>query len=233
MILFSCNERKLRKNEVIMGDFTNVDIIQYDTIVAGGYYAPISYSIDLDNDGVDDIQFACGISGSPAVGMIPYASVTCLHQGIQFLGYERNDTSFLNIDTSSYVDGYGVTVLVTRYNYSCEQISDDDSILSITPTFKLTPLENGDKITIEDTFKSDTVTLYSGSYGYPADYYQINEDTAMVEQTYFYRNCISFPQESVKYIGVRFADDSRLGWIKVNLFGSYKILVLESAIVSK
>jgi hypothetical protein len=231
LIFFGCeDDNNIKTSEIKIGDNSNMIINYYDTTLIGEYNVPKYFNIDLDNDGNDDIQFESELWGSPAVGQNPKSVIKSLSESIQFYGFHRNDTSFLNRDTSVYTGANDMVEIYYRYNYTCHQIDKNDSILKITPSFKLTPLDRGAVLKMGDTYKSDTITLINDWYGFPPSYYEINSDTAIIEYRTYYNDCDEFPLDNIKYIGVRFYNDSRLGWIKVSVFDKYKILIIESGI---
>lgn len=216
---------------IIVGNTEDVKIQYHEVTITGDYYDPEYYDADLDNDGTKDIRFESEIWGSPAVGQLGKSKILSLHDDIQIYGYYANDTSFVrrSIDTVNRSDNS-----VGIYNcleHSCYRVSNDDSVSSVNPSFKLVPLEIGDNININDTYKSDTIVLNDESYRFPASMYkQISQDTIYVEYSTFLNNCYTFPCDKVKYIGFRFESSSRLGWIRVGVFDRYKISIIESAI---
>lgn len=231
LIFFSCeDDNNIKTSEIKIGDNSNMIINFYDTTLIGGYNQPKIFNLDLDKDGNDDIQFESGVWGSPGLGQHPKSVIKSLSDNVQIYGFESNDTSFLNIDTSSYAGANNIIEIVYSYNYTCQQIDKNDSILRITTSFKLTPLDRGDILKTDDTYNSDTITMTNDWFSYPPLHYKINSDTAIIEYTTIYNCCNDFPLDEIKYIGVRFENDSRLGWIKLSVFDKYKILILESGI---
>ena len=233
LIFFSCKKKidnVMRTSEIKIGDYSNMIINYYDITLIGEYNAPKYFNIDLDNDGNDDIQFMSELWGSPAVGQNPKSTIKSLSNNVQIYGFQSNDTSFLNRDTSIYTGANNIIEIYYRFNYTCHQIDKNDSILKITPTFKLTPLDKCEILQVNDTYNSNTITLIDDWYSLPPSYNEINSDTTIIEYTTFYNDCNDFPLDEIKYIGVRFKNDSRLGWIKLSVFDQYKILILESGI---
>lgn len=230
LIFQACEkENPAQKPEIKAGAYADMIVKYYDTTLAGGYHNPVTFNLDLDNNGTDDLQFQSEVWGSLGLGQIPKSMIRCLHSGAKLLGVFTTDTLFLNRDTLVQEGFYPNTWEMYLINsYTCQRIEDIDSVLSITPEFKLKPLQRDEIITKSDPFNSDTLTLsQSGnSYYWPGG---ISGDTTIYEYVVQYNDCQTFPQETVAFIGV-FMDNERLGWIKISIFDWYKILIHESGL---
>lgn len=220
------------KDEIVFGDYKNMNVYYYDTILIGGYHDMRNLDIDINKDGISDIRFVSEVWGSPAVGQIPRSEILCLHENIELHGYFKNDTSFLNRSTR-IVSGPNNTVEIYEYyNYTCHRIDESDSILAIyEDRFKIQPKDKNEKLSLTDIFKSDSITLTNGGYGYPYWGEEHGQDTILYTITSFYNNCNSFPQDEIKYIGLKttIEDSEKLGWVKLSIMNKCKILILETA----
>ncbi len=236
LVLLSCEEKEdisVRKiSEIIVGDHSNMTINTYNKKLIGTYNVPEYFSIDIDNDSIDDIQFKSRLWGSPAVGNHPMSEISTLSDNVQIYGYQNNDTTYVNrdIDTSTYTETDCSIALYKTYNYTCHQIDENDSILKITSTNKLSPLDSGDVINTDETYYSDTFVFYNDGYTDPATGLSIINDTAIYIVKNYYNDCDDYPMDEIKYLGVRFKNDSILGWVKLKVYNGYKILILESGI---
>lgn len=234
LILVSCkknnNVLNNKQSEIRIGDYGNMIVNYYDTTLIGGYNSPLEYNIDIDNNGSDDIQFISELWGSPAVGSHPKSTIRCLHPDIQIFGFHINDTSFLNRDTSIQEGPNNTVEIYEIFNYTCHRIDNTDTILQITPSFKISTLERGDILKIDDTFNTDTIVLIDDWYSYPPTLIGENGDTTFYEYKKYYNDCNTFPIDETTYIGVKLNTESRLGWIKISIFDKYKILILESGV---
>jgi hypothetical protein len=233
LLAIGCEKDNHRSPEIRMGETCHMVIQYYDTTLAGGYNTPKGYSLDIDLDGIDDIEFISEIWGSPGLGQHPSSLVKCLHGEIQLFGRHTSDTLFLNRETY-YQEGPDNSVEAYMYhNYTCYRIDQADSVLKVTPAFKITALERGDIIGADDTYNPDTISLQDDWYGFPPSLKGISGDTTFYECVVFFNDCYSFPAEEPAYIGIRSVSDESLGWIRISIFDKYKILVLESAMQEK
>jgi hypothetical protein len=230
LLVISCEKDNNRSPLISMGETCHMLVQYYDTTVVGGYNSTVGYSLDIDCDGTDDIEFTSEIWGSPGLGQHPSSSVRCLHGGIQLFGIHGHDTLFLNRETY-YQEGPDNSVEVYEYhNHTCHRIDPTDSVLKITPAFKITALERGDIIRVDDTFNPDTISLLDDWYSYPPFPSGSSGDTTFFEYHVFFNDCNSFPAEEPAYIGIMSAGRQRLGWIRISIFDRFRILILESAI---
>lgn len=216
--------------EIKTGDYNNLIINFYDTTLAGGYHNPQTFNLDLDNNGIDDIQFMSEVWGSLGMGQIPRSEIRCLHSGVKLLGIKTFDTLFLNRDTIVQEGQYPHTwEMYLINNYTCQLIDEADTILSVNPDFDLLILKRGEIISKSQDFNADTITLASGPNNpYPMPGGSIG-DTIIYNYNISLNNCDPFPLQTVSYVGV-FMDNERLGWIKISIFDWYKILIHESGL---
>ncbi len=229
ILLFACgDDDDIKSPEIRIGERAGMIVNTFDTTLIGGYYDPSVLNIDLDNDGQNDLQFESIISGSMGVGHHPESSARCLHPNVQIYGTHTIDTTFLNRQTNIY-DGNPVEIW--KYSHSsCFRIDAADSILRTKSAFVLNPLDKDDLLDISGSFSADTIRLYRDYFGYPCDMEIINSDTTIIHCATFNYTCNNFPSDEIKYIGVKFENSERLGWIKLSLFEGYKILIMESGI---
>ena len=226
--LAGCEKYTSSRLAIIIGDDEDMTVNFYDTILAGGYYSPAVMNLDLDNNGTDDIQFESWIHGSPAMGQIPESMIRCLRQDVAFSGRFTTDTVFVHKDVIILEEGKGAYKKYIHYNYTCNRISDADSIVSLTPSFRIVPLERDDTIEASDSFHTDTLTLAAHWYSYPPEYVENAGDTAIWEYRTYNNDCHDFPLEKIKYIGFKL--DERLGLIKLSIFDWYKLVIHETVI---
>ncbi|MGF7139878.1 hypothetical protein [Roseimarinus sediminis] len=232
LFLFSCQEDQEPKSSIIKtGDYSHMQVNSYDTLVIGEYNEASSFNIDLDRDGTDDVQFESTIWGSSEVGYHPRSIVKTLHDDVQFFGYSTIDTLFFNESSYTRELKDGAVLITQTLNYTCHRKEENDSILRITPTFKLIPLDEGEQLSEDNIFASAIITMKNEGYTIPIAQYETSRDTFYNVQEQQMKDCFeAFPPEQIKYIGIKLENGSRLGWIKTGLFSKYKILILESAI---
>ena len=238
MFIISCNKEDDDNNnepvvtptEIEVGETENMLINYYDTTLIGEYNTLGTIKLDVDNDGNNDILLTSILWGSPEIGDHPRTTINCLNDQTELYGFNTNDTSFLNVHIK-IVNGPGSSVEVhERHSYTCHRIDESDSVLQITPAFKILPLDRGDILKLSDTFSSDSIVLTDDWYRTQQIVTGVSGDTTFYEYEVYYNDCNSFSSDEVKYIGIRMNDESKLGWLRINISEKYKILILESAI---
>lgn len=230
--LFSCDKDEIRKKEPItIGEYNNMIVSFYDTILIGGYYNKQVFTIDVDENSEPDFSFVSEIWGSPGMGQHPRSEIQCLHDKVKLCGYYTTDTLYLNRD--SLIDNQPDNVVVYRYfKYTCQQIDKADSVVTITPdVFNILPKERGDTLSFNEDYKTDTVELGNDYWGNNNSIYPKGTDTLVYEVVYHYNDCNIFPAEKIVYIGFKIEDEfERLGWLKISVVDLFKISILESAV---
>jgi len=227
------NSFRQNRSEVEFGNYTNMRVSLYDTVLIGSYNREEVLNYDIDDDDIDDISFESTVWGSPGIGQHPRAKISCMHENAQLHGYLKNDTSFLhtNINVNNGPDD--LVEIYENLTVSCHQWNESDSILNIEyDTFKLLANSKTEVFSSDDLFKTDTIVLTNSSYGYPAERIQISADTVKYIRRYFDNDCSNFPQDQICYVGIKLSNgkNERLGWIKLSISQKFKIYLLETAI---
>lgn len=228
IILTGCEKDKYKStriSHISVGNNHNMIVNIYNTTLS-----PLEFlSIDLDNNGVYDVQFEIVVIHLNAWNYHHKTLIKSLSSNLEIQGFYVNDTVFNN--TNTVIDSTGTPIRVHKYtNYTCERMSENDSIHSVSSVFILNALNEGEVIEIDNSFASSTLRVFeSPNLGTPYSS-GVNNDTLVLLHTSYYNNCTNFPLESVKYIGVKFVKESRLGWIKVILPEEDRITIVESGI---
>jgi hypothetical protein len=237
LVLFvSCkkdNQEIINTKEIGLGDYSGMIVSYYDTLIAGGYHDKRTFKMDLNNDSIDDILFISDNIGSLRFGAILTSEIACLHSNVALLGYEKNDTTFLNLVTS-VVDTTANNELVVnkQYKYSCLKTSSEDSISEIKRNiFWLIPKVKDENLFSSELFKTDSVELFADFVTY-TEGARVGADTIICSEYTYFESCENFPQDEIRYVGFKIKTNEieKLGWIKLLLFDDNKILILESAI---
>jgi len=215
-------------SSITMGDYTNMLVKQYDTMIVRDLFFK-SFTIDLNDDHIDDIRLASFNLNGPMMGCYPDngTSITCLNQNTSLASTLITDTVFFNFDTTYSSNGSTLIIFIGS-RQSCFRIKPGDTIISVKDQNKIEPLHLNNKISRTDHFASDSITITHGSTGcMPFPVYQ-TPDTIIYYSTTDLNHCFTLPDENVFYIGIKCQE--KLGWIKLLIFDEYKIMLLESAV---
>ena len=220
----------VRSGTVILGDYTHMVRQIYDSVIVFNG-KPAFLDLDLDHDNMGDIRIISDRWGSNGIGYHPVSKLLCMTNSASVSGFFRQDTMFMYANQTSYIGEDGKVHLDVQQMFSCTPMSDRDTILAIYPDmFKFSVLTTSDKINQETIFKTDTLVLSDDSYELPP-VTVIQHDTVMRIFVFNYKNCNTFPQEGVNYIGIRMrnGNEVRYGWIKLSITERNKIIVYETA----
>lgn len=215
-----------QKTAIVIGNYNDAKATPIgDTLI--GTLPSKHYKIDINNDGTDDIEFEAVMLYGPSTVQRPQSKVKSLHSNLQILGYVNVDTVFTYKDTISY----GVSPVSTNYRtfYSCYRNSSFDSVYNVNNAFKIINLSNGDVIEINDQFLSENTILEDTETSWGTSIGQ-NNDTTFYIASFNKKDCYSFPLNQEKYIGIKFKNTNKLGWIKLNLLEKHKVYLIESAL---
>lgn len=219
---------EILKTSIVVGNDNNVNITPIGDTLIGDYSYIKYYQVDINNDGTNDVEFESNIPYPLGDAPKPYTKIHLLNSNVELFVYSKIDTTFLTYDTTIQI---GSTRTFIHYNkrYRCNRISNSDSIVSSTPNFYISPIDVGFNLDVQSQFGSKIFNLVSNE-----DYYfnviYTSDDTSFVDVTNYKNNCYSFPLNQEKYIGIRFSNTNKLGWIKLNLLDKHKVYLIESAI---
>lgn len=191
------------------------DSIVHDLYVNPQFGGFMSYAVNVDAWGGDDLVFSILSDGGLGSGPHAVGKVWCKNDHIAIRSFQVTDTAFYNVDT---------IMGVVHCTWSCSGITSTDSIISIDPLrTKIVPLAVSDSLEFTDEFHTDTIPLFETNTTYSSGTGSYNY---VVTKN---RNCHLFPENVEGYIGFVLNEPtgpSRLGWIKirVNYTGEIKIL---------
>jgi hypothetical protein len=237
LLFLSCekdkNETNIQVDKIKLGNYSNMIVHNYDTMLVGGYHNFKFIDLDIDGDSVFDVRFTSEIWGSPGLGQHPQSKVYCLNTKCLVKSNLTNDTTFINFQTdTSYGENWSPVYIYNTTIYSCEKISELDSIIKIQPNeFKMEYLVSDDLINKSDIFTADTFTLSDEWYS-ALNYPLILNDTIINNYVHYHNTCNSFPSDQIMFLGIKIGnlDNEKLGWIKLGFIDNYKVLILETAL---
>lgn len=228
--LTSC-KKDPSQNKIIFGDssrmaVTKYEANQYQSDNFGQWY----YSIDLNHDGTDDVQFFMEDIGSAGLGHELVHTLKCLNENVELLGETIIQNKYYHVDSTFHTEDSISWVVGVYQTYSCEQMDEADSIVSTTEKFLLSANNANDSFDGTDSFMSTNVIIKNRSYFYPMGTEQIGNILYHYQLEYL-NNCDIFPMDEEKYIGFRInsGNKTRLGWMKI-ILNEDKVQLLETAI---
>jgi len=228
LLSYSCSkDNDASKSGIYAGENDNLIVVYHDTVLIGQYNKGFTYLIDLNVDDIPDISFGSEIWGSPGSGMHAQAVISTINEDFELLGLFDIDTLFRSKSVSFYTNEGYVSKYITN-TYTCKRLLAEDEILKVETVFKLLALDKGQLISDQMEFAKDTLNLFTDSSSLPPNFVGSIGDTSIYESNRYLGDCYYFPQDDIKYIGVKHRD-GRLGWIKIVLYDSFKIMILESA----
>jgi hypothetical protein len=233
VILVACENKSSLQSNIELGNYSGMRIQYHDTILIGGYHDKNTYQIDIDHDNENDIEISSNVWGSPGLGHHPEADIACLNQETYFKVERFSDTTYFNsrIDTFYDIDNHKVYIDNQIY-YSCEIIFGNDSIWRIADNEHISILDKHEEITVNSQWICDSVNLNQLGGSPIPEYISISDDTIVRRFVYSYNECKSFPNDFIRYIGIKkeLDDITLLGWVKLSISEYYKVSILESAI---
>jgi hypothetical protein len=212
---------------------SDIMINQYDTLLVGGYHNLLYFDLDVNGDKNPDFRLTSEIWGSPGLGYHPIALIYSLNSNCMIYGKSITDTAFFNRDSIIYYNDPSYKIVKYNiFNYSCKRNFQNDSVLEIKSNqFHITPLFKNDYINNSEFFKADTSILVD-SIDSNVSGFTISNDTAIWNYYNYDNSCNSFKNDEICYIGIKIKtmNSEKLGWIRLSISESYKILLFESAI---
>ncbi len=227
------------------GDTTGMIIKEPDSTSYNSNYGIGYYSIDVNNDGIEDAQLITKDVGSAGLGHANVITLKCMNDHIAWHGETIQQELYYHADSTSwyYIDPDfpqfdSIHVIHIDQIHTCERIDQTDSIINITEKFSIFDNNNGDELKKDDSFETAEVVLRNRSYeiGYEPTGWGTS---TLIHVTYYQRNnCDYFPLQEEKYIGFKYTSNDnteRLGWIKIIIQHDYDYyaILLETAIQQK
>jgi len=259
-IIPSCTkEPEVSNNPITFGDTTNMYVVKYDSSFLAYYkpyqdWSPYDYvlpnyvrseaSIDLDNDGTDDVLIESGggeywpFCSTNEYFSIHVCSSTFIrsNSSIRFYCdkvtcdvYRHSDTTILYIGDT--------TIMVTEIFNNYKPISESDTYSHSFGEDIYHPFNAGDQLPTEGFYLSGARAVYQ----FPCEndgFDRHSNDTIYYSAMYDIDDpSFNFPLDKEKYIGFLIEDygvPNKYGWIKFILIsqpdGTHRLRLLETAI---
>lgn len=227
-IISACTKDTIKTDTIVFGNATGMKITIPDSTTFHGAIGLSYYSIDVNEDGVEDLQLSTKLMGSAALGHGRVIELKCTNEHIALYGEIIEQEKYSHIDSTFwyYYEPYfpqydSICVIHIYETYTCERIDESDRILGTTEKLSLYDKDAGDTLCKDDSFSTFDVILKD--WGYTIDYDEPGGNGAdtIIYYTDFVKNdCDYFPLEVEKYIGYKYTDNDgteRIGWIKISL----------------
>ena len=194
--------------------------------------------LDLNNDGLLDVKIFGEYSYDeeilPNNDDVVSIKITSLSNTVQFFGFSNIDTLFSHNTKDIYeVNG---KIWVDDYEHvTCDRQDAGDKVHSVTEQVKIKALSDNDALYAmnnQNSFFSGEYTLFNKKRKeFP--WLQNSQDTVVRKIVTYYPECTLFPQSETKYIGYRFANDGRFGWLKIQITEDLELKLIEHSIQEK
>ena len=233
MLLFfaGCEKKEfIRSSTIIIGNNTNLHVSNVNANVSYHYNTPKTVCLDLNNDKKYDIKFTSYEWGSSGMGIHYDLDMIITNPNLQVMVKQTIDTLFYKKVTTSYTDNDNkLHININHYYFYSGTIKPNhDSIIKISSNNKLCLLNKGEQISLNTDFNSDDVKLYE-SPKILYQYYSSGADTIYHINTINFPNLPKIPYDTSSYIGFKFNNSNKLGWIKIR-FNNQPLYIDNTAI---
>ena len=230
-LFFSCKKKVISGPYLTLGDEESVEIEYMVTMILGVIQKPVKYAIDLNKDGMDDVEFWSGYVVGAGSGVNPVASIRTMHPSCGLLAFETVDTTFIHHTyqvTNSPSGGYAAIASTTR---ACRRETPYFVVESSFAVDNLLALNVGDIVDISSDFRSGIFELNSFNSSKLTPIQTVG-DTTYYELLNVINDCTNFPENTSQYVAVKLntPDGAKLGWIKFQFSEGNKIKLFEWAI---
>jgi hypothetical protein len=233
LCLLGCRQDPEVKPGLVFGESAGLLVTRYDTIIAGDYLTVVYLDLDVDRDGSADFRLTSEKWGSLGLGHYPKTQVLSLRPDCRIQSLLLADSVFFYGDTSVYTMPDSTVVVKAYRSYNCAKYAVYDSMIRVgLPKNRIAVRHKGDLLQSFGTYVADTLLLNEGNLVevLPA---RRSNDTIYETTVSSDYDCYHFPNDEVAYIGVTLSANGheRAGWIKLNITGNLRILLLETAIL--
>lgn len=226
IIFIACSKDRFENRDIIAGSGLGINKTRYDQTLK---FESNESTIDINQNGENDFAFIKELWGSPGLGLHTRLSINPLHENAELIGYNKTDTVVIIISENDYADLEGI-IHVTTYSYYCSQNAHSwDSIAYTSDNLKLKYFQEGDKLSGDMYFTTDTILIRDEPVNISGtNMGQFGDTTFIINRNYF-NDCYTFTPNDIIYIGIRL-NKKRLGWIKVIISEDLTINLLETGI---
>ncbi|MDB2656531.1 hypothetical protein N9Y60_00600 [Crocinitomicaceae bacterium] len=229
LILVSCKKKQF-ESAITAGDSDAVPDVGYNFLLSGSYTNPKTYQLDLNHDGVNDVEFFNGSALVVSMGVMPEISIKTLHQNMEMNVDIRKDSIFQAYFYHwQYAPG-GTRAFFHVNVTSCMKESAQYVPVDVKTTNYLIPMEEGDVLSNNDDFAQGTFHLATAEQHETET--EFFPDSTVYHINQIRKSCFEFPENSIRYLGFRITDDDgqKMGWIEVEYLGGNQLRIRDWAI---
>lgn len=201
-----------------IGDLSNASLVLSDHDVrVFGPNGIASKSVDVDQDGQQDIRFVIRSYYTMGAGPSGHAYIAAEHAAVGLTGFMGDDSTFVDTATATWSSGSGQYSVEhrTTITRACRPFSDAvlSSVASQRP--KLRTYMPAEELQEDASYISDSVRLVLQQGSSMLNYLGVVNDTLYTSQYWYNSNCNTFPNGQLNYTGFRIEQNGtyRLGWI--------------------
>lgn len=227
---YCCNQVDA-PSQIEIGDLSQMNILYPDTIITSVSYPSspaVSFEIDIDQDGINDLKIIRTVGGSYTTGPIPETSIETLNDQTWLRTSTLSDTLYsYTIVTFSGSDPVVETI---EHHQNCIANSPLDQVIS-TSNYLLYN-SAGEEINTDHSWENGHYTLRHKSQNNYLYDDNSNPDTLVYETLVYANSCHDIPVGETVYLGIKklYCGEEKLGWIKLTLISGYKLHIHEVAI---
>jgi hypothetical protein len=216
---------------IIIGDVEGMRIDNDEKVVNGDYYQIDQLALDVNGDGINDLQFQMGYGSSPGMGMYRISNLHKLHNRISILHDLMIDTTYLS-EIVSYQYGGGNVTKHVRRKFDCKRLTSHYEFYSAEEKAFVTQLASADTIWFDGEYRNTGLTFVY-EHGWKSILNQ-NDTLFITESTWKY-GCHALPTQTPVYIAFSLEQEGEhlYGWIKLYFNNYVNVRVQEIAIQRK
>jgi hypothetical protein len=220
---------QVRNDSIEVGNSSEMIVQTYNKNLNGNASQSESYSIDVNQDGINDFKLLSRVWGEELGMEVPVTEIVCLHSNAMIQSHEVLESVYLKNEIEIKNRGTKVEKVINRY-YSCEE--ERGAVLfrtreELKPDFK----EEYDFIRNADVWEGRSIVLTQGPYEHPLNQLYQTADSIVYQKIHYDMVCNELPGNNTANLGIKVKSGGveKLGWLKMRITGFNKVFLIESA----
>ncbi len=231
LLFISCKKQEIA-SPLIVGDYESVDLVGINCLVEGNLGSPQILDLDLNDDGIKDVKIYSDLSPVFSGELTSTLYLESLHVGCRFRATEEMDSMYSCVGYQSTTNpGNGNLMYIESFSYSCYKPASYWTLDSTYVRRRLTALNNGDILSVNDTFYSGRIYIAEPSTS-EINLIDTNGNVSYYQQIKVDKDCPEFPVGTSQYVGIQLItkDGPKLCWIRVQYFGNNRLKIFDCSI---